>query len=72
MIYKKAFLYRLTHHPKEGMSVIFIFLQKIVQRNDKSCLHVVVIVFSDPLILLHRTRFAVHAGRLPPAVRIST
>ena len=31
MIYKKAFLYRLTHHPKEGMSVIFIFLQKNVQ-----------------------------------------
>jgi hypothetical protein len=72
MIYKKAFLYRLTHHPKEGMSVIFIFLQKIVQRNDKPCLHVTVIVFSDPHKLLHRTRFAVHAGRLPPAVRIST
>ena len=45
IVYKKAFLYTLTHHRKEGMSAIFIFLQKKMQRNDRSCPYVVVHAF---------------------------
>ena len=45
IVYKKAFLYKLTHHRKEGMSAIFIFLQKKMQGNDRSCPYVVVHAF---------------------------